>query len=104
VARGEVDLRVRRQVRAVRDAAAVGQRLVRAQSRAHDHVRAEARALQQIGRAGRARDALLVIQVDVVVLDVGQVVGAEVELRRVDVLAARALERDVAVDREVACT
>ena len=101
VAGAEVDLPVVGQVRAVRDARAVGQRQVRAQSRADQHVGAHAVAVPAVGDAAGGGHLLLVIEVDVVVGDVGEIVRVKAELARDDVLADGALEGEVAVGLEV---
>src|SRR5690348_4621260 len=53
------------------------------------------------GSAGGAGVLLLVIEGYVVIGNVGEIVGAEVELRRFDLLAARSLGGEVEVSREM---
>jgi hypothetical protein len=101
----EIPLRIARSVIAVRDGSAVRQgwtwsdeRPVIAQSGAEYHVEIDARAEPQLGCAARRGDTLLVIQMDEVVADVGELLRGEAELRRLDILALGGLNGDVAVD------
>ena len=87
---------------AVRDAGAVGEIQTRTQARADQQVAAHAGAVPRIGRAAGHRHLLLVVEMDVVAGDISQIVGGEVELARLEILADRALERDVAVRLEMA--
>src|SRR5215469_1033715 len=99
--RAEIDHGVARGVIAIRDAGPVGKDEGLAQSRAEEEVGAEARARPQVRDAARSRHAPFVIEVDVVVQDVGVVGRGEVELRRLDLLALRRLERQIGVGGEV---
>jgi hypothetical protein len=103
----EVPLRIARSVIGVRNGSAVrqrwtwsNQRQVIAQSGAEYHVEIDARAEPQIGCAARRGDTLLVIQMDEVVGDVGELLRGEAELRRLDILALGGLNGDVAKDRK----
>ncbi len=66
----------------VGQAGAVGDIAVGAQARAVDGVERDAGLAEAIGDAGRARRRLVVVDIDEMVGDIGQVVGREVELRR----------------------
>src|SRR3984957_18828738 len=54
-----------------------------------------------VRRAPRGRDTLLVIQVDVVLGDVREIICSEIELRRINVLAARTLPGEVKIRGEI---
>src|SRR6185312_11218981 len=87
VADAEIHLRVVRQVRAVRNIGAIGQRQVGAQAGPQQHVRTEPGVEHLVRDTTRGRYLLLVIYMDVVIGDVVQVTRVEVELRAHDVLA-----------------
>ena len=74
------------------------ERQVIAQSGAEYHFEIDARSEPQIGCAARRGDMLLVIQMDEVVGDVGELLRGEAELRRLDILALGGLNGDVAID------
>src|SRR6185437_3599480 len=86
---------------AIRDAAAVRQLQIRPEPRAVEHVGAEERVPPVVRDAGRSGVLLLVIERDPVAGDVGEVVGAEVELRRLELLSAGPLGGKIEICREV---
>src|SRR5258708_37861303 len=104
-----VDLGVVGQVRAIRNArAAVGRGLarrqieVRPQTGSQEKVRTQTRVAPQIRESAGSGLLLLVIEVNVIVRDVGQIRGGEIELRRIDLLALGALRGQVQIGRQVA--
>ena len=72
-----VDLRVGWYMPAIGNDLTAGQSRVFAQSRAEDHVGIEERVAPFVGRAGGRRERLLVIEMYIVVLDVGECGGSK---------------------------
>src|SRR5579862_704347 len=85
VAHAEIDLRVAGQVGAVRNGLAVRQHQIGPEAGSVQGVDAESRVLPAVRNAARCGERLLVIEMDVVVGDVGQFVRAEIELAGDDV-------------------
>ena len=75
---------------------------VGAQARTPQEIGAEARVVPQIRHAAGGGLLLFVVQMDVVIGDVGQVLGREIELRRIDFLALGALRREIQIGGEAA--
>ena len=81
---------------------AIGRGAVLPEPCAIEHVRAQPRAVPAIGRAGRRGHCLVVVEMDVVRGDIGEVCGIELELARFDVLAERLLEGEVGIGGKAA--
>ncbi len=102
VAHPQVDLVVVGQPVAVGDALPSGSTRSAPQSGPQQQIAADPRALPLVGSTARGRDLLLVIQVNVMIGNVSQIIGSEIELTGHDVLADGALDGEVGVGLEVA--
>ena len=76
----QIELHIGGQMCAIGNRVSIRQHQVGAQARAVNHVRAEQRAQPGVGHAARRGQRLFVIEMDVVIGDIGKVVGTEVEL------------------------
>src|SRR5882672_4724267 len=86
----------------IRNCRTIRQGQIRPQSGSHEKVPTEARAVPGVGRAPRCGDLLFVVEMDIVIFDVDQVVGAKIELTGDDVLADGPLNGNVGVSLEIA--
>ncbi len=98
---GEIHLQVARHVGPVGDVLA-GHRIDRvcAQSRSEQQVAAQPRGAQLVRGSRRRRVGLVVVEIDVVAGDIGELAGLEIELAGDDAPPLRLLHRPVGVDAE----
>src|SRR6266702_2015013 len=85
----EVDLRVDRQ--------AIGVRKAAAQAAAHQAIECEGGSAAVVRSAERRGDALIVLQIHPVSVDISELVRIEIELRRIDLFALRAAVREIQI-------
>src|ERR1700693_3358599 len=109
VSRAEIDLHVVRQMLAVRyTGTAIDRGLARrqfeicAQTRAQQEIRTEPGVIPEIRHAAGGGLLLLMVEMNEIVGDVGQVGGLEIELCGVDILALGALGRKIQIGVEAA--
>ncbi len=79
---------------------AIRHRAIRPQARSHQHIRAEHGGAPAVGRARRHADILLVIEMNVVLRDIGKIARIEAELARRDIFAHRLFDGKIRIGRE----